>query len=50
LKKKLKPFTTRKGCEFTTAKAARQKILKGRLHTEEETTVRQEDAIKNKPF
>jgi hypothetical protein len=41
-KKKLK--------EFTTTKPPLQKILKGLLHKEEETRVRQEDARKNKPF
>jgi hypothetical protein len=33
-----------------TTKPALQKILKGFLHTEEETKVRQEDARKNKLF
>jgi hypothetical protein len=36
--------------EFATTKPALQKILKGLLHIEEETRVRQEDSRKNKPF
>jgi hypothetical protein len=36
--------------EFATTKPALQKILKGLLHVEEETRVRQEDSRKNKPF
>jgi hypothetical protein len=42
LKEKLK--------EFTTIKPILQKIMKGLLHTEEETKVRQEDSRRNKPF
>jgi hypothetical protein len=36
--------------DFVTTKTAPQKILKGLLHIEEETRVRQEDSKKNKPF
>jgi hypothetical protein len=36
--------------EFVNTKPALQKILKGLLHIEEETRVRQEDSRKNKPF
>jgi hypothetical protein len=36
--------------EFATTKPALQKILKGLLYIEEETTVRQVDSRKNKPF
>jgi hypothetical protein len=36
--------------EFVTTKPALQKILKGRLHIEEETRVTQEDSRKNKHF
>jgi hypothetical protein len=36
--------------EFAMTKSALQKILKGLLHIEEETRVRQEDSRKNKPF
>jgi hypothetical protein len=36
--------------EFVTTKPALQKILKGLLHKEEETTVRQIESRKNKPF
>jgi hypothetical protein len=36
--------------EFMTTKLSLQKILKGLLHTEEETRVREEDARKNKHF
>jgi hypothetical protein len=52
LKEKLKSSTTRKNKlkEFATTKAAIQKILKGFLHIEEETRVRQEASTKNKPF
>jgi hypothetical protein len=50
LKEKLKPSTTRKNLELATTKPVLQKILKGLLHIEEETTVRQEDSRKNKTF
>jgi hypothetical protein len=33
-----------------TTKPALEKVLKGLLHTEKETRVRQEDLRKNKPF
>jgi hypothetical protein len=36
--------------EFATIKPALQKILKGLLHKEEVTGVRQEDSRKNKPI
>jgi hypothetical protein len=36
--------------DFTTNKTALQKILKGLLHLEEETKMRQEDSRKNKSF
>jgi hypothetical protein len=36
--------------EFMTTEPALQKILKGFLHTEEQTRVKQEEAKKNKPF
>jgi hypothetical protein len=36
--------------EFVTTKLALQKILKGLLHIEEETRVKQEVPRKNKPF
>jgi hypothetical protein len=50
LKDKLKPSTTRKNLELATTKPALQKILKGLLHIEEETFLRQEHSRKNKPF
>jgi hypothetical protein len=46
----IKTFHKEKLKEFTTTKPALQKILKGLLHIEEETRVRQEDSRKNKPF
>jgi hypothetical protein len=36
--------------EFVTMRPALQKILRGLLHLEKETSVRQEDAKKSKPF
>jgi hypothetical protein len=36
--------------EFAIAKPALQKIIKGLLHIEKETRVRQEDSRKNKSF
>jgi hypothetical protein len=51
MKEKLKLSTTRKKLkEFATTKPALQKILKGLLHIQEETRLRQVDSRKNKPF
>jgi hypothetical protein len=51
IERKIKTFQTKEKLkEFVTTKPALQKILKGHLHIEEETRMRQEDSRKNKPF
>jgi hypothetical protein len=50
IEEEIKIFHKEKLKEFMTTKPALQKILKGLLHIEEETRVRQEDSRKNKPF
>jgi hypothetical protein len=47
---KIKTVHKEKLKEFMTTNPALQKILKGLLHTEEETRVRQVESRKNKPF